>query len=194
MRVYDVPDCIVEFLARRDLVDSDYLLYGSGRALCWLKMSADAIKALPNEGKEAEYHAYAGISAARTAIDALANWMNAMQGLGSRGLAVDFKKKPFKKLIEEHSPSLFSPATQLGDLAAEIDEHRQRAQHREGLALVFYNAEGTDAQGGWHLAPHGLQGARSTDIYLPDMLLGWSTTIEVQMCATIPRRSKQTRY
>lgn len=80
MKVYDVPDCIVDFMKHRDIVDSDYLLYGSGRALGWLRMSADTIESLPNELKEAEYHGYAGISAARTAIDALANWLSADAG------------------------------------------------------------------------------------------------------------------
>ena len=112
-----------------------------------------------------------------------------MLGLGIRGLALDFKKEPFRTLIEEHSPSMSGPAAQLGELASEIDGHRQRAQHGAGIALVFYNAEGTDAQGGWHLAPHGLQESRSEDVYLPSLLRSWANMIEEQMRASIPTAS-----
>jgi hypothetical protein len=184
MRSYDVPTCIIEFFRHRDLVDSDYALYGSGRAIGWLKMSADAIEELPNELKEAEYYAYAGISAGRTAIDALANWLNAVLKLEKRRTAIDLAKDPFRKLIENSAPSIAVHADRLGALADMIDGPRQQAQHREGLALQFRNAEGTNEQGGWHLAREELQ-EPGNSIYLPGLLREWATSIEEEVCAIV---------
>jgi len=179
MPSYDVPECIAEFIRHRDLVDSDYYLYGSGRAIGWVKMSADAIDELPSELKEAEYHAYAGISAGRTAIDALANWLNAVLTLGRKGTAIDFAKPAFRSLIEDRAPSVVAHATRLGALASAIDGFRQRAQHREGLALRFH------VPGGWHLAFAGLQGAGAEDIDLPNLLRGWARDIEEEVCSIV---------
>jgi hypothetical protein len=58
----------------------------------------------------------------------------------------------------------------------DIDKHRQRAQHREGLAVVQYQP------GGWYLAPDGIQNPRSDDLPLPQLLDGWADAIEAAVC------------
>ncbi len=179
MKSYDVPGCVLEFMRHRDLVDSDYSLYGAGRAGGWVKMSADAIDMLSNDDlKVAEYHCYAGVSAARTAIDALANWLNAQLALGQRGLTIDFKKSAFKDLIEEKAPSATEHVEQLASLATRIDESRQRAQHREGLALLWHEP------GGWHLT-QGLQAPRESDEHLASLLRRWADEIERAICGIV---------
>ena len=98
MRSSEIPTCIIEFLAMKvddcDWTDADYHLYGAGRAVAFVRMSADALDSLGNDQKVAEYHTYCGISAARTAIDATASWLRLELGLGIRSLVqVDLKKK-----------------------------------------------------------------------------------------------------
>lgn len=95
LKSYDVPDCVVAYLRGEDLVPRHYYAYGAGRALQWIRMAADALDGLQvktmvdMERKPAEYHAYAGISAARTSIDALANCLNQHFKVGLSGTAVD---------------------------------------------------------------------------------------------------------
>ena len=75
MPSYDVPAWIIQALYDNgELTDASYHLYGAGRALTFVRMAADTLEPLANDDKIfAEYHAYAGISAARTAIDATAS-------------------------------------------------------------------------------------------------------------------------
>jgi hypothetical protein len=58
----------------------------------------------------------------------------------------------------------------------QIDQHRQRAQHREGLAVIKYEP------GGWYLAPEGIQHPRAHDVPLPELLVGWADEIENAVC------------
>lgn len=58
----------------------------------------------------------------------------------------------------------------------EIDRHRQRAQHREGLAVIRREP------GGWYLAPDGIQGPHTEDLPLPELLSGWAAMIEAAVC------------
>lgn len=166
MRTYDVPDCIIEYMRRRDLVDGDYHLYGSGRALGWIRMAANELDSLPNELKIAEYHAYAGVSAARTAVDALASWLNLHFDLRKGGTTIDFKKPPFRQCVLGKEPSLSDAMEGLASLAKEVDAFRQRAQHREGLALSYH------VPGRWHVV---LEAQRQ---HLPTLLRQWAGLIE----------------
>src|SRR5581483_9855755 len=91
---YGIPDCILETLVERDWVDADYHLASSGRAIGWVRMAADRIEEA-EEQNVADYHAYAGVSSARTAIDAVASWLNVRLDLGMSGSAVDLTKSKF---------------------------------------------------------------------------------------------------
>lgn len=91
----------------------------------------------------------------------------------------------------------------LAELATKIDEHRQRAQHREGLAIRYkfsrnskhltgwyLSPKGLSGDhaplaprfffplGGWYLAPLGLSGDHTADLRLVDLLNGWANEIE----------------
>jgi hypothetical protein len=94
---YDVPECIVTFIRHRDLRDEDYYLYATGRALGWVRMAAFQLERT-DDFKLAEYHAYAAICAARTSIDAFANFLNRFLSLGlSPPTESDLAKNRFRK-------------------------------------------------------------------------------------------------
>jgi hypothetical protein len=74
------PHCITRFMRHRDLVDADYHLNGVGRAIAYTRIAAQQLRNI--RGSEmADYHAYAGVSVARTAIDSMASWLNQWSGL-----------------------------------------------------------------------------------------------------------------
>jgi len=106
LRTYDVPDWITESLVGRDLTGADYkYLFGFGRALGFARTAADAIDALGNELKTVEYHAYAGVSASRTAIDAAAHWVRVRLPIHvTKVTQVDFKNKRFRGEIVKAKP------------------------------------------------------------------------------------------
>lgn len=188
----DIPDCVVQALLKTvdtkgKLTDADYHLAGAGRALAFTRMAADALAVLGNEQRVAEYHAYAGISAARTAIDATASWLRLALEVQVKSLSqVDLKRKDYEKKVIEKLPTL-KPYTQaLGNLAQVIDEHRQRAQHREGLALRFHSTgEKVVHPGGWYLQPLGSSASGKTDIRLVDLLSNWEKSIEQNVCLMV---------
>jgi len=66
-------------MERRDLVDADYHLAGSARDLGFVKIAADELDEVGNELGIAEYHAFAGVSGARAAVDAAASWLNELE-------------------------------------------------------------------------------------------------------------------
>ena len=188
MRTSDIPTCIVDALSisakQGGLTDDDYHLAGAGRAIAFVRMSAEALDSLNNDQRVAEYHAYCGISAARTAIDATASWLRLELEVDIKSLSyVDLKKDAYREKILGKRPDLGESVEPLSQLASEIDQHRQRAQHREGLALIFHSP-GTVVvhAGGWYLAPDGLSRPRSGDIHLVDMLQLWATNIENRIC------------
>ena len=83
MKTFDVPDWMVGPFVTNGVSENDYYLYGAGRALGFARMAAYALddpnydtETIGHPLKVAEYHAYTGISAARTAIDATASWCN----------------------------------------------------------------------------------------------------------------------
>lgn len=82
MKEFEIPECIVKALSKKNnLVDADFHLVGVGRAIAFVRMAASVLETFGHESlRIAEYHAYAGISASRTAIDATSSWLR----LGSR--------------------------------------------------------------------------------------------------------------
>jgi hypothetical protein len=143
-------------MLHRDLVDADYHLNGIGRALTYVRIGAQQLR--NTNGREmADYHAYAGVSAARTAIDSVASWLNLWSGANRRSSgAIDLNNERFRKEIVARIPAgMVGPIQTLNRIGVDqIDKHRQRAQHREGLAVVKY------VPGGWYLAPEGIQHRR----------------------------------
>lgn len=179
MKEYNVPACIVGFITNRDIGDKEYYLYGCGRAIAFVRMAADVLESLGNRQKTAEYHAYVGISGARTAIDAAANWLRIhLDAPVGQPLFCDFAKRWFLRKLGQKKPEIKSYIKTLGALAKEIDPLRQRAQHREGLTLIFHTP------GGWHLAG-GLQASRGEDKRLPTLLRVWADEIENNVCEMI---------
>lgn len=184
LREHDAPDCIIDALKYRDLSDEHYYLYGSGRALAFVRMAADALQALGNEQKIAEYHGYVGISAVRTAIDAAANWLRIRLNVTVRSpLLVDFTKADFLKALIAKQPSIRSYVECLGALAREIDPERQRVQHREGLALRYCTSERPNWEG-WYLTK-GMQTPWDENQQLHLVLRKWADDIELAVCGII---------
>jgi hypothetical protein len=172
------PRCITQFMLKRDLVEADYHLNGVGRALSHVRIAAQQLR--NTNGREmADYHAYAGVSAARTAIDSMASWLNLWSGAHRRASgAVDLNNERFRKDVDPRLPKAMIPRIdELNRIGVDqIDQHRQRAQHREGLAVVRYEP------GGWYLAPEGIQHPRAHDVPLPELLDGWADGIEKAVC------------
>ena len=111
MKTFDVPDWVIAPFCKLGVFEDDYHLYGACRALGFVRMAAAALEKMGNSEEEtdpqkvAEYHAYAGISAARTAIDAAASWLNMVLKLNfPSGNQVDLSKKRVPKRGRE-SPS-----------------------------------------------------------------------------------------
>ena len=188
MQTHDIPDCILKALSKKgQLTDAQYHLAGAGRAIAFMRMAAHALENVDEDQRIAEYQAYTGISAARTSIDATASWLRLELSLEVSSLSqVDLKRKDYSKKVVGNKPGLESSAKYLGELAERIDEHRQRAQHREGLALIFHIA-GTEVvhAGGWYLAPKGLSHPRTEDVRLTDLLRVWADRIEQDICSIV---------
>src|SRR5438105_248586 len=100
-------------------------------------MAADALDrsgaSVVGNQRVAEYHAYAGVSACRTAIDATANWLCILLPSMAPGVGVDLTKLKFREKITAIRPRRWKQLERLGALASHIDPLRQAAQHREGL-------------------------------------------------------------
>ena len=173
MKTFDVPGWIIAPFTARGVSENDYFLYGAGRALGFVRMAADALSSLSDDLKIAEYHAYAGISAARTIIDATAAWLNAILNLDvSPPHNINLSRIVFRSSLLDALPGTEAYVKRLGNLGCAIDEHRQRAQHREGLALIPHST------GGWYLAPDGLSGDRAKDLHIANALKCWADEIE----------------
>ena len=180
METYDVPCWMILPMWENGLGESDPYMYGAGRALGFIGTAATALQQLDNKQKEAEYHAYAGVSAARTAIDASACWLNLKLQIGQKNnSSLDLSKKGFRTKIAEKLAPACAPMKGLGTLAKEIDQHRQRAQHRDGLPLS-YHGESTalNHPGGWYLVTAASQYDHLLDLPLCDLLRSWRKQIE----------------
>ena len=183
MKTFDVPDWIIAPFIAQGVSESDYFLYGAGRALGFVRMAAYALdREIPSsQFKVAEYHTYTGISAARTAIDATAAWINAMLDLGvSPGYQINLSRKDFRAKVSEGRSGVKEYCQALGDLGEGIDKHRQRAQHREGPAICYHSSIFKEKSHlvGWYLMPEGLSDGREADLRLADLLKRWADDIE----------------
>ena len=142
-------------------------------------MKSLTISEIPNDQKVAEYHAYTGISAARTAIDAIASWLEKMLELQvARRHLVNPSRQEFREAVSQIRPEVSKYVKNLGDLGNQIDDHRQQAQHREGLAIRNNFSRKSPHLNGWYLAPKGLSGDHTADLRLVDLLNRWANEIE----------------
>lgn len=177
MKTFDVPDWMIAPFVANGVSESDYFLYGAGRALGFVRMAAWALDETYSGQKIAEYHAYTGISAARTAIDATASWCNVVLKLGLKpSIQVSLTQKPFQKKVAQAQPELANYVQVLADLGEQIGKHREQAQHRDGLA-IFHHMESQKAghPGGWYLA---ISGDHTADLHLAKLLNCWADKIE----------------
>jgi hypothetical protein len=190
---YSVPQFIVDFLMyrkstrvgqlvdfgrRRNLRKSDYALYGAGRNLVFSRIAADSLDG-PGESRLAEYHAYAGVSALRSSIDSAANWLRLhLKMKVKRATEISLTRPSFLTAVKQEKPSIATHVDALARIAREIDKHRQRAQHREGLALVRYVSSDSER---WYLAPRGIQYVRNQDRDIVDLLRDWANRIESEL-------------
>ena len=189
MNTFDVPEWITEILLANGVGEDDYHLYGAGRALGFVRMAAHALdESIAGDGlpfKEAEYHTYAGISACRTAIDATASWLNRKLQLGlAPSPRINLSRIDYQKKIFKECAGIQKQILVLGELGKYVDIHRQRAQHREGLAIMRHlKSVEKNHEGGWYIAPEGLNGDRASDLLLKELLFGWADEIEANMRA-----------
>lgn len=138
MKTFDAPNWMIAPFISQGVSQSDYFLYGAGRSLVFVRMAAYALDETYCGQKVAEYHAYTGINAARTAIDATASWCNETLKLGLKpGNQVNLSRQDFREKLSQIQPQISEYVEHLGDLGRQIDEHRQRAQYREGLAMFY---------------------------------------------------------
>ena len=177
MKTFDVPDWMIAPFMTQGFSEIDYSLYGAGRALGFVRMAAYALDEPYSGQKVAEYHAYTGISAARTAIDAIAVWFNATLQLDVvPGPEINLSRKDFRKKVSTASPEVSTYVQALGTLGKQIDQHRQRAQHREGLAISYHmDSHKLGHPSGWYLA---ISDDHTADLRLVDLLNGWADEIE----------------
>ena len=178
-----MPEWIVIPLLEDGVSDSDYYLYGAGRALGFVRMAGDQLDDSTTLFKEAEYHTYTGISASRTAIDAAAAWLNARLELKvSPPVDINLSRKPFREKVSQAVPQVQGYLEALGNLGQTIDEHRQRAQHREGLAIEHQiSSAETSHLSGWYIRPNGIGGPHDNDQRLAELLQSWAEKIEFNL-------------
>ena len=183
MKTFDSPEWMIAPFLEHGISQYDYYLYGSGRALAFVRMAAYALDERPDDQKVAEYHAYTGISAARTAIDAIASWLNVQLQLSlSPSPQINLSRNDFRNKVLKVQALIKEQCQALGALGTTIDEHRQRAQHREGVAIIHYtDSKKTGLPGGRHLVPKGLGGDRFDVLSLPNLLNGWASEIEAAL-------------
>ena len=189
MKTFDVPDWVIAPFCKLGVFEDDYHLYGACRALGFVRMAAAALEKMGNSEEEtdpqkvAEYHAYAGISAARTAIDAAASWLKMVLKLNfPSGNRVDLSKKEFRSEVANAQAEIGEYLQTLGCLGKEINDHRQRAQHREGLAIVRHlESEVSGHRGGWYLAPEGVSHDPQGQLHLVELLNCWAKVIEINL-------------
>lgn len=177
MKTFDVPDWMVAPFVANGVSGNDYFLYGAGRALGFVRMAACALDETYSGQKVAEYHSYTGISAARTAIDATASWCNETLKLGvKQGNQVNLSRQDFREKLSQVQSQISEYVERLGDLGKKIDKHRQRAQHREGLAIFYHmDSQKLEHPCGWYLA---ISDDRTADLHLVSLLNGWADEIE----------------
>jgi len=178
MKTYEVSPCITRAWQGRDLAEADNYLYAAGRAVTWVHMAADAVQ-VAQDLKLAEYHTYVGISAARSAIDAIASWLRVrLFPSDKQGTSIDLAKTGFRARLQPCvPPSVMASIETLGRIARDdVDIWRQRAQHREGIQPILRES------GAWYIAPLGLASPHTEQVHLADLLKEWADRIEHELC------------
>ena len=179
MKTFDVPDWMIAPFMANGVSEDDYSLYGAGSALGFVRTAAYSLGEPYSSQKVAEYHAYTGISAARTAIDATASWLEGMLEFQmARRYLVNPSRQEFRDKVSQVLPEISKYVENLGDLGNQIDDHRQQAQHREGLAIRNKSPRKSPHLNGWYLMPQGLSADHTADLRLVDLLNGWADAIE----------------
>lgn len=191
---YTFPEFLKGNLAGRDpWFADDYLLAGA-RAVCWVRSAAGFLEQLaagasPGDRALAEYHTYAGVSAARTALDALANWLRVVLLIPDAEFVPsqrDFAVSKFRRRLKKEEPHLGATLGSLFILTKEIDPLRQAAQHREGIPISFAVLKEAPSQGArWRLKGRSFERGRVSKTYreleLVALLSGWADQIDTQL-------------
>lgn len=181
MKIFGVPEWMCWYLSVRakfaGLSESDYYLHGAGRALGFVRTAACALDESYSRQEVGEYHAYTGLSAARTSIDFTASWLEKMLEFQmDQRHQVNTSRKEFRKEVSQVRPEVSKYVKNLGTLGKQIDKHRQRAQHREGLAISPHmDSEESGHPGGWYLA---ISADQTADLHLSNLLNRWADAIE----------------
>jgi hypothetical protein len=189
MHDHEIPDFIISRYGGstgRPIVDQEFLLLGAGRDIAFVRMAADALEDSDSaerfdpagSQRSAEYHVYAGISAARSALDALSAWLNHELALGCTGAAIDLNKRRFRERLRARRADIADALEPAATLVKEIDRDRQRVQHREGSALTRY------VPGVWHITD-GLLAPRDNDRPIVELLRGWADRAEELVRVTV---------
>jgi hypothetical protein len=132
-----LPPAIASFLQRRERTRSDYFLRHCGRSIVRIRIAADGLDSTAFIW-EADYHAYAGVSSAYTAVDTFSNWLSSLLGLvWQRVTDVGLDKSEFRERVRERiSPAMYAHICELRTLLAAINPYRRPAIHREGLIVT----------------------------------------------------------
>ena len=164
--------------------ESDFYLYGSGRALGFVRMATTMLAELGVEHqKEAEYNVYAGISAAFSAIDAAACWLNSELDIGNPNNAgLSLSRPKFIGKLCEKKPKLFEHLDALGTLGDTIGKYRNKLQHRGGSPVRFQeDSEKLNEEAGWFLITEGSTEGSQPDLRCINLLENWSLQIEKEL-------------
>ena len=170
MKTYEVPCWMVCAWSGRE---SGYHLYGSGRALGFVRMATNLLAGLGwKHQKEAEYHAYAGISAVRSAIDSAACWLNSELEVGQpHGPGLDLTKPAFRKKLTQKNSGLGDHIDSLGALGKQIAYPRNLMQHRGGSPVRFHaDSEKLNEKSGWFLISQDSLAGPESDLRLTKLL------------------------
>jgi hypothetical protein len=178
----NVPDFIIELVVGKDVRPDFYYMCAAGQNLVFMEVAATHLEADADlDHPEAAYHIYAGISAARSALDAASHWMRTTLSLPvSSLLACDLTKREFRKLLRDAGQAqLAHEFSRHGDLFKRIDDYREMLQHREGLASmpVVYPSQ----RRVWAVPKDPSQGMNGIPLgfwEVPELLRSWRLEIE----------------
>jgi len=128
----------------------------------------------------ADYHAYSGVSSARTCVDAFTCWLNGWFDVGMTRAAInlireDFWKRLQAKICAYADPTLVTSVRKLRGLAKEIDAYPQPAQHRDGLPVARL-------AGVWRIAKSSSEKVTSSNADAAALLRFWADRAETEIC------------
>ena len=178
MARYEVPHFVWEWMlaAKLEPIEACHSLEWAGRTLGFVRMAADRLET-PRPGRRsvAQYHAYAGISAALTSIDATATWLNESLRLGvTAGIPVDLCRSAYRQRVSDAIPDAEEHIAVLGQLKGYINESRKLIQHRRGAPLNFHPY----GEGWCFEPPDDREPTQVVHRYLHDLLRNWANQIE----------------